>query len=339
MDANLRVGVTAPKRHRTETLPLELRVKLCSKAKTLRSTGKTYSEIIEVLRIEFGAGPSKGQLSEWLRGIHDPFGSANRFLANPTPELAYVIGVKLGDGSLNRKGYNRRIRLQSVDIEFVIEFDRCLSIVLGTPKHTPWFDTKRREIHIEASSVLLHDFLNQPWDRLKPWIEHCQSCASMFLKGFFDSEGSASPDGSLTCSNSDFALLEFVQYLLSFHFKVDTTGPRLQSRAGTKISNRGRTYTRKLDVYYIYVRRRSVGNFNRTVGFNIRRKQIRVERWLQKRRGMVRLLRRRARGVGFEPTRPGRVIGCLCETQGPRIIVDFFSRNGPLCYPRAILSD
>ena len=50
-------------------------------------------------------------------------GAPTGFLAEPSPELAYVIGVEQGDGSINRKGYNRRIRLHSVDPEFVKEFD------------------------------------------------------------------------------------------------------------------------------------------------------------------------------------------------------------------------
>ena len=84
-------------------IPLALRVELYRRAKELRMGGLSYSKIAKALRKQYNTEPSKGQLSEWLRGIHGPFGSANRFLAEPTPELAYVIGVTLGDGSLNRK--------------------------------------------------------------------------------------------------------------------------------------------------------------------------------------------------------------------------------------------
>ena len=267
---------------RRRTVPLALRVKLYIRTKALRELGLTYSQIIEALRAEYKVVPSKGQISDWLRGVHGPFGSANRFFAEPTPELAYVIGVKLGDGSLNRKGYNRRIRLQSVDLDFVLEFDRCLSMVLGTRRHTPWFDTKRREIHVEASSVLLHDFLDKDWENLKPWIEHCSACVSMFLRGFFDSEGSVDKGGNVTCTNSDFGLLQFVRGLLWNYFRIETTGPRLQTRAGTMISNRGRAYVRKSDVYLIYIRVKSLLSFNRAVGFTIQRKQTRVQKKVQK---------------------------------------------------------
>src|SRR5712692_6741250 len=99
--------------------------------------GVPYSRIRETLGAEFGVRPSKGQLSEWLRGIHSPLGSACNFSARPSPELAYVIGVKLGDGSLNRKGYNRRIRLTSVDL------DLCWSSIAASPRCSALGDTHR----------------------------------------------------------------------------------------------------------------------------------------------------------------------------------------------------
>ena len=256
--------------------PLEVRIKSYDRAKLLRSRRMSYSEIAETLEKESGYRPSKGQLSGWLRGIHGPFGSANRFDSEPTPELAYVIGVKFGDGSISRKGYNRSIRLQSVDLEFVFEFDRCLSIVLGTRRHKPWFDTKRREIQVEARSVLLYNFLRQSWKDLKSWIEHCSKCVSMFLRGFFDSEGSISREGYVKAYNSDVDLLKYVQNLLSLYFEIDSTGPHLCIRAGTKISRRGHIYFRRRDCYSIYVRARSLANFHEAVGFVIQRKKVRL---------------------------------------------------------------
>jgi DNA endonuclease len=260
-----------------------LRIELYDRASVLRKKGLSYSRICETLGAEYGVRPSKGQLSYWLRGIHGPFGSANRFLAEPTPELAYVIGVKLGDGSLNRKGYNRRIRLKSVDLDFVLEFDRCLSKVLGTRRHTPWFDPRTRDIHIEASSVLLYHFLSQSWERLKPWISHCSSCASMFIRGFFDSECTVEKGGKVSCYNSDIALLKFIQHLLLTFFKIEATGPRINTRAGTTITNRGRSYIRRLDCYTICVRARSLEAFFRDIGLTIQRKRVRLENRLAKR--------------------------------------------------------
>jgi intein-encoded DNA endonuclease-like protein len=280
----LSLPVDGPSRNRSKlrnhprgrNIPLAVRIQLYTRAKELRATGLTYSEIAETLRRQYDAAPSKGQLSEWLRGIHLPFGSANRFVAEPTPELAYVIGVVLGDGSLNRQGYNRRIRLQSVDLDFVLEFDRRLSEVLGTRRHTPWFDTKRREIHIEASSVLLHGFLNQPWRRLKPWIYHCKACVSMFLRGFFDSEECVEVSGRISCSNTDLGLLKYIQQLLRRFFHIETRGPYRGTRKGTILTRRGKSYVRRADCYLIYVVMRDAAQFYDKIGLTIERKKGRL---------------------------------------------------------------
>ncbi len=255
---------------------MSLESNFTTRARELRGKGLTYSEIRDSLRKQYGVGPSKGQISEWLRGIHGPFGSANRFSAAPTPELAYVIGVELGDGSLNRKGYNRRIRLQSVDLDFVLEFDRCLSRVLGTRRHTPWFDSKRREIHIEASSVLLHGFLSQDWTKLKPWICHSRSCVSMFLRGFFDSEGCVEISGRISIANTDLVLLTYVQQLLR-GFHIETRGPHRGKNKDTILTRRGKTYVRRADCYSINVIMRDAVQFYDEIGLTIERKKSRLE--------------------------------------------------------------
>lgn len=196
---------------RKKSIPLEARLAMFEKTKMLRKRGLSYSKIRTALTVEYGVSPSKSTISEWLHEMHDPLGSANRFDAEPSPELAYVIGVRFGDGSINRKGYNRRIRLQAVDPEFVEEFDRCISAVLESRRHTLWPDKKRHEVHLEVSSVLFYNFLNKPLDKLRGWIEHCEQCVSAFLGGFFDSEGTVSVDGQLRGYNNDALLLRYVQ--------------------------------------------------------------------------------------------------------------------------------
>lgn len=245
----------------------------------------SYNKIIQTLEAEIGFKASKGQLSEWLRGRHSPFGSANRFSPNPTPELAYVIGVELGDGSLNRKGYNRRIRLSAIDLDFVLEFDRCLSSVLETRMHKPWFDKGKGTFAIEARSVLLYEFLNRDWRALKPWIEHSVGSVAAFVRGFFDSEDSVSKKGEIRCYNTDLPLLNYVKQLLTSVLHIQVTGPYRGVRAGSVLSLRGRSYVRKSDCYHIRVAAASLGSFNRTVGITIARKRIRVEKRLGSKRG------------------------------------------------------
>jgi hypothetical protein len=63
----------------------------------------------------YGVRLSKSHISYWMRGIHNPYNG--RYIPSieflrPSEELAYVIGVKIGDGYTSRKkrvvkGYNR----------------------------------------------------------------------------------------------------------------------------------------------------------------------------------------------------------------------------------------
>ena len=270
------LGYSFP-RLRKLAIPLEIRVEMYDQTQRLRKKRLSYSKIRELFSEKYGFAPSKSVLSEWLRKIHHPLGSAHNFVTKPTPELAYVIGVKLGDGSINRRRYNYRIRLQSVDREFVEEFDRCASSVLRSKRHTLWKDSRRQEIHVEIGSVLLYSFLRQSLGDLRTWAEHCDMCVSAFLRGFFDSEGSISPTGELTASNNDTSLLGYVRGLLYEHFRIETTGLHLGKRRGSKLERRGKSYVRNSDTYHIYIRSKSIKRFARRIGFTIRRKQARLE--------------------------------------------------------------
>lgn len=176
---------------------------------------------------------------------------------------------------------NYRIRLQSIDVEFVEEFDRCLSKVLNSPRHALWIGAGRNETHVEASSFLLFRFLQKPFEELKPFIEHCADCSAAFLRGFFDSEGCVDKSGSTTASNCDVGLLKYVQYLLAMVFDIGTTGPHLQSRKGSLIIRRGRTFSRNSDCFVIRVRNRFRLQFLEKVGITIARKNSRLRRILQ----------------------------------------------------------
>ena len=104
----------------------------------LRRDGLTYGRIIEEVRRRHGLRISKSLISEWLRAVHNPYNGRRPSieLLKPSEDLAYVIGVVLGDGYVSKKrrvikGYNHvRIGLEARDREFVEEFARCLTKVL-----------------------------------------------------------------------------------------------------------------------------------------------------------------------------------------------------------------
>src|SRR5213594_4145290 len=102
--------------HVRKYLPLEIRVRLRSRVLELAKLSMSYqqiqTEILESTHIRL----SKGSISEWVRGIHNPSGGKNKFRAVASPELAYVIGVIAGDGNLSVHGYNYEMLLSVADV-------------------------------------------------------------------------------------------------------------------------------------------------------------------------------------------------------------------------------
>ncbi len=257
-------------------IDLDGQISIYDRAMELRAHRYTYHRIVSKIHDEFGARITKRTLITWTKEGRSPLGRAHAFVPTPIPELAYIIGVEKGDGSLNVRQdvYNYRIRLQSIDLDFVDEFNRCLSKVLNTPRHATWSGAGRRETHVEASSFLLYRFLQKQFEELRPFIEHCVQCSAAFLRGFFDSEGSVGKDGSLTAWNSRKSLLKYVQGLLVRSLGIETTGPHLGTRKGSRLTWRGRTYIRNSDCFGIRVRNKFRGLFLQKIGLTIERKKL-----------------------------------------------------------------
>jgi intein-encoded DNA endonuclease-like protein len=118
----------------------DLRIRLFDEVNRLRRDGLTYKEIIEAIWRRYGVRLSKSHISYWIHRTHSPYNGRympSTELLRPSEELAYVIGVKVGDGYAGKsrhtvKSYNRvRIGLKVKDREFAEEFGRCLAKVLG----------------------------------------------------------------------------------------------------------------------------------------------------------------------------------------------------------------
>jgi hypothetical protein len=164
---------------RRKYLPRGLRIRLFDEVNRLRRDGLTYKEIIDEVWRRYGVKISKSSVSEWLNGIHKPYNG--RYIPSieflePSEELAYVMGVKIGDGYTTKgrrvvKNYNRvRIGLKVKDREFAEEFGRCLAKVLGRRPINPRYRKSLRRYVVEIRSQTLYELLKKPvdLDRLKP---------------------------------------------------------------------------------------------------------------------------------------------------------------------------
>jgi len=280
---------------RRKYLPRELRIKLYEEVNRLRRDGLTYSEIIDEVWRRYGVKISKSSVSEWLNGIHNPYNGryipSIEFLES-SEELAYIIGVKIGDGYTTKgrrvvKNYNRvRIGLKVRDKEFAEEFGRCLAKVLGRRPINPRYRKSLRRYVVEIRSQTLYELLRKPvdLDRLKPYIEHCEKCMTAFLRGFVDSEGSVSEEGYIRIYNTDYRLLEYIKDLLK-RLSIESTGPWTKRQQGKTFYDhkKMKRYTYKKECFYIYITTDSNINFYKNIGFTIKRKQRRLENYVRRR--------------------------------------------------------
>jgi intein-encoded DNA endonuclease-like protein len=199
----------------------------------------------------------------------------------PSEDLGYVIGVRLGDGYTYEKSRSYVIGLKAKDKEFVEEFGRRLGNILGRRPIRPWKDTKTYTV--KAASKTLYELLRKPVDlkRIRKYVEHCKKCTAAFLRGLFDSEGCVSKNGYIYLHNTNYELLVYAQRLLR-RFGIESTGPWPSTKKGTTKYIRGKRYKTNEDCYYIYIRAESLPKFYRFIGFTIRRKQKRLEEYLRR---------------------------------------------------------
>ncbi len=279
-------------------LPRELRIKLFDEVVGLRKRGLLYREIIDEVHRRYGVRLSESTISAWSRGIHNPYNGRyipSIDLLRPSEELAYIIGAKLGDGYVTmqlrvvktdnrvRKCFAAKIGLEVKDRDFAEEFAKCLTKILGRAPIKPklW----RSRYVVEVGSKTLYELLKKPVDlnRLIQYIEHCERCMAAFLRGFFDSEGCIDERGHIFLFNSDHRLLEYVRELLQ-RLGIVSTAPLPKTRRGTISHNpkTGKKFLAKKDVYLIRIRTNSNHSFYEKVGFTIKRKQKRLEKYLRR---------------------------------------------------------
>jgi len=189
-----------------------------------------------------------------------------------TKELAYVLGVILGDGHVSQ----RRVILSATDKDFVITFKNNLEKWSGYK--TRFFsrfiklDKKIKNRKIQwvnyLDSVKIEYFIkNFNYEKIKD-----DQNKISFIKGFFDSEGHFSKDYELIAYNKDITKLNLISSFLS----------------DLGLENKINTYTTKNingnNIHYSYLKiiGKSRYLFYQKIGFSIQRKQRRLKEWIKK---------------------------------------------------------
>ncbi|MEM1955079.1 MAG: LAGLIDADG family homing endonuclease [Nitrososphaerota archaeon] len=287
------------KQKRKGMLPRELRIKIYEDVLVLRKQGLSYGQIIEEIKRRYNVTISKSTLSGWKNRKHSPYNGIRiptlKFL-KPSEDLAYLIGVEVGDGYVYKRSklpprYDEFVvGLMVKDKDFSEFFARTIEKVLKRKPPKPRLSKDGRWV-VEVQSRTLYDLLQKPLNvgRIRPYVEHCERCIAAFLRGFFDSEGTIRENGEIGVANTDYKLLEYVIYLLK-KIGIETTSekPILRRLAGTLLRDpdTGKIYKRRKDCYYVQVSMKSNLTFYEKVGFTIERKRKRLEDYL-KRRGLL----------------------------------------------------
>ncbi len=256
------------------------RVKFYEIVKELASQGDSPTQIRDKLKRVLRTELDLSTISGWSTGKHSPFGRVHQLCTEPIPDLAYLIGVDLGDTS-HRNGswqhdYTTRLRVK--DEDFAREFARAASKVLCVRPTAVWLDKKTGLWQTDVNSILLYRFLNRQLEDIKVHIEHCLKCTAAFLRGFFDAESGVG-NNDLTVSNGLSDLMIYVQNLLRKYFLIDSTGPfRRGQPPGTMKIIKGRTVRVNMYSYVIRIKSESLLTFEGSIGFTLQRKREALRR-------------------------------------------------------------
>lgn len=218
-------------------------------------------------------------VSRWIAGspIKSHYGGnfTPKVIPNlhPSPELAYLLGATLGDGTVGYCRANRawRITLRATDLEFVQEYARCLTHILG-PEYSLMKKTRDNPRwkpiwRVDAQSRLFAKYLRQPLDAFRPLL---QAYPEPFLRGLFDSEGSAY---KRTWEGRPYWGIAFVNTQIDLIDLVDETLKGLDILGHRYINYRKSVPHLKKLYMWVCQTRDNLRRFRDRVGFTISRKQ------------------------------------------------------------------
>ncbi|WP_232461784.1 LAGLIDADG family homing endonuclease [Thermococcus pacificus] len=262
-------------------LSIEELQRIMDEVKVLRSQGLSYGKIVKFISDEHNLKLSKATVIRWCKGTHNPFNRIRNISLEPSPELAYVIGVYLGDGSVHLKSNGRYVvKLKVIDKEFAEAFANALKklgigVTIGFER-----DSTRVDRHyVEGSNKSLFQLLTGSRKRL---LSLARKYPREFLRGFFDSEGfpvisaGKSFKVEVAAVNSDLEVLEFAQEALE-ELGINSKISKLYSR-GHRVVIRGEEYSSNVDMFILRIFHfNDVQLFAEKVGFTASRKSEKLQ--------------------------------------------------------------
>lgn len=199
---------------------------------------------------------------------------------HPSPELAYVCGVILGDGYLGERHYkgnrsNYLIVLRANDADFVASFNDALSKVIGKQGGYTIDHNSKCGFRVRGQSLILYSFLKGLRSEFfKPVAE---AFPSDFIRGLADSEGWVINSGRarrVEIALSTEGVVTYLQDLLDRCFGIVTGIHSRQASKTPHIKNDGSSIYSKKTMYCLSIYGKvNLEKFAKNIGFAIERKQ------------------------------------------------------------------
>ena len=279
-------------------IPRELRIRMYEavmKEYLNKSKELSISDLVSWLRQRFYKSASNiprqnlySLVHGWIKRGVSPYNetkTASIKRLRPSPELAYILGATLGDGTWRKRGTKAEILLRVRDYDFALAYARCYNVVEGKRNGEPvepHFSDKSKFWIVSITSITLYNLL-EPFKvlKIKKFVEANVNTISAFIRGFFDAEGTCSNrkhNRGLYCSNKNRRLMQYIKKLLR-----DIGIESKLSRRPKKTSKGRLTYIWILKIYG-----RNIKRYADLVGFEIKRKRDRLQEIINDERYQVR---------------------------------------------------
>jgi len=205
----------------------------------------------------------------------------------PSWDLSFAAGAFLGDGSfVEDSDYHHHVKLAVRDYDFAKAFNDSVAIILGRRPNVVLVTSNKGKTFYESkySCRSLGLFLERPLKQLLPDVSNYPAG---FLRGL-SADGSAGVwvwnkrlEIRVELGNSDLELLTAVGSILHTSFQINSN-IYLARRKGASWKNGYKTVILRKDAYQLRIQRlQDVRRFAKVVGFQIQRKQDRLERALR----------------------------------------------------------
>ncbi len=266
-----------------------LDLKLYNETLHLLRNSYGYKKIAQILSERYSVKVSPSTIYKWILNLNSPLGRYN--FPAVSPDLSYVIGAWLGDGTLAFRKSKQEyiIKLLVKDYEFANEWGKRLSHALQRSRpYKPVWDKANKRWCVKGYSKILYVILRETRRNLSIVEEIVSYYPAEAIRGFFDAEGSITnnPPIIIAC-NTRLDIIRLFQRLLSKISIKSNISQRYRDLI-MECPKTGKIYLRNTNVIYCLkiTHINEIMKYFNMVGFTIKRKQYKLEsiihKWINK---------------------------------------------------------